>query len=161
MSASVASTPGPPALVRIGQVVALGQRLLAQDLGEVEEVADAVGTQHAGAAEGRVEDLVGAGQRAGVRSGGTRGFLGAAGLHHDDRLLQRHLADGRQERARVAHGLHVDDDGVGVGVVAEVVDEVAPADVGHGAERDDGAEADTLAQAPVEDGGDERAATDR
>ena len=44
-----------------GQVVALGQRLLAQDLGEVEEVADAVGTQHAGAAEGRVEDLVGAG----------------------------------------------------------------------------------------------------
>ncbi len=49
-----------------GEVVALGQRLLAQDIGEVEEVADAVGAEHAGSAEGRVKDLVGAGQGAGV-----------------------------------------------------------------------------------------------
>ena len=47
---------------------------------------------------------------------------------------------------------------LGVRVVAEVVDQVAPADVEHRADRDEGAEADVSSQAPVEDGGAERAA---
>ena len=82
----------------------------------------------------------------------------SARLHDDDRLRARDLARRGEEGARVADGLHVQDDRVGLGVVAEMVDEVAPADVGHRAERDDAAEADALAQAPVEDRGDERAA---
>ena len=44
------------------------------------------------------------------------------------------------------------------GIVAEVVDQVAPADVEHRADGDEGAEADHFLQAPVEDGGAERAA---
>ena len=44
------------------------------------------------------------------------------------------------------------------GIVAEVVDQVAPADVQHGADGDEGAEADHLPQAPVQDGRAERAA---
>ena len=35
-------------------------------------------------------------------------------------------------------------------IVAQIVDEIAPADVEHRADRDEGAEADVLAQAPVE-----------
>ena len=64
MSASVASTPGPPALLSTVRRGPLGQGLLAEDLGEVEEVGDALGAQDADAPEGRVEDLVAAGQRA-------------------------------------------------------------------------------------------------
>ena len=99
-----------------------------------------------------------AGERAGVRGGRAAGRLAAPRLDDDDRLGQRHLARGRQERARVADRLHVDDDRARARVVAEVVDEIAPADVEHRAERDERAEADLLAQAPVEDRGQQRAA---
>ena len=57
----------------------------------------------------------------------------------------------REERPGVADRLHVDDDALGVRVVAEVVDQVAPADVEHRPDRDERAEPDVLAQAPVED----------
>ena len=58
----------------------------------------------------------------------------------------------------VADRFHVDEDAARARVVAEVVDQVAPADVEHRADRDEGAEADVLAQAPVEHGRAERAA---
>ena len=158
MSVSVARTPGPPALLSTVRRGPRGQGLLAEDLGEVEEVRDPLGAQDADAPERRVEDLVAAGQRPGMGRRGSRRLRGAARLHDDDRLRQRDLARRREEGARVADGLHVQDDRVGLGVVAEVVDEVAPADVGHRAERHDAAEADALTQAPVEDRRDERAA---
>ena len=53
-----------------GQARALGPRLLGQHLGHVEQVGDGVHAQHAAAAEGRIEHLVAAGERAGVRGGG-------------------------------------------------------------------------------------------
>ena len=151
--ASVASTPGPPALVTIGQPRAARARLLGQDLGHVEQVGDAVDAQHAAAAEGGVQHLVAAGQRAGVRRGGLGGGLGAARLDHDDRLASAPPRAPPKEGAGVADRLHVDQDALRVRVVAEVVDQVAPADVEHRADGDEGAEADLLAQAPVEDGG--------
>ena len=90
------------------------------------------------------------------RSLGRRG--GASSLDDDDRLGERNFARGREERARVADRFHVDDDAVGARIVAEVVDQVAPVHVEHRADGDEGAEADVLAQAPVEDRGTQRAA---
>ena len=66
MSASVARTPGPPALVTIDSRRPAGPRLLGQDLGDLEQLADRVDPQHARPPEGRVEDVVGAGERARV-----------------------------------------------------------------------------------------------
>src|ERR1051326_6766110 len=43
-------------------------------------------------------------------------------------------------------------------IFTEVVDQVTPADVEHGTSRDDGAESDVFALAPVEDGSLQRAA---
>ena len=43
-------------------------------------------------------------------------------------------------------------------VVAQVINQVAPVDIEHGADGDEGAEADVFAQAPVENGGAEGAA---
>ena len=63
----------------------------------------------------------------------------------------------RNERASPID-LHVDDDAPGVRIVAEVVDEVAPADIEHRADRDERAEADVLSKAPIEDRGAQRAA---
>src|SRR5579864_2137218 len=45
-----------------------------------------------------------------------------------------------------------------MGIVAKMIDEIAPADVEHGACGDDGAEADVFTLAPVEDGSLQRAA---
>ena len=93
-----------------------------------------------------------------MRSGGLGGGFGAADLDQDDRLGERHFAGGGKERARVADRLHVHHDRAGVGIVAELVDKIAPADIKHRAERHESAEADILAQAPIQHGGAERAA---
>ncbi len=156
--ASVASTPGPPALVTIASRGPSRPGLLGEHLGHVEDLRDRVDPQHADAAEGGVEHLVAAGERAGVRRRRLGRRLGPARLDHDDRLGQRHLARRRQERPRIADRFHVDHDALGVRVVAEVVDQVAPADVEHRADRDERAEADVHLQAPVEDGRAEGAA---
>ncbi len=44
------------------------------------------------------------------------------------------------------------------GIVAQIVNEVAPVHIQHGADGDEVTEADVLLQAPVQDGGAERAA---
>ncbi len=134
------------------------ERLLGKHVGNVEQVRDRVDTEHARPAERGGKDLVGAGQRSRVGGRGLRRLGRPAGLDDDDRLRESHLASGREEGAGVADRLHVDDDAPGRRVVSEVVDDVAPAHVEHRAERDDRAEADLLAGAPVENGREERAA---
>ncbi len=141
-----------------GQARSGGARLLRQHLGHIEQVGNGVDAQHAAAAEYRVEHVVRAGERTGMRGGGLGRGRGAPRLDHDDRLGQRDLACGGDERARIADGLHVDHDAVRVRVVAEIIDQVAPVDVEHRADRDAGAEADVLAETPVEHRGKQRAA---
>ena len=85
--------------------------------------------------------------------GGLGGGLGAAGFDDDDGLGEGHFAGGGQEGAGVANAFHVDDDALGVRIVAEVGDQIAPADIQHGAQGDEGAEADVFLQAPIENGG--------
>ena len=110
------------------------------------------------AAEGRFQNIVGAGQRAGVRGGGLGGGSRASGLDDDDRLGERDLARGREERTGVADRLHVDDDGMGARIAAEVVDQIAPVHVQHRADGDEAAEADILTHRPVQHRGAQGAA---
>jgi len=90
--------------------------------------------------------------------GGLGGGGGAARLDDHDRLGDGYLAGGGEEGAGVADGLHIDHDRVGARVVAQVVDQVAPVDIQHRADGDEMAEADVFLQAPVQDGGAQRAA---
>ena len=75
---------------------------------------------------------------------------GPARLDDDDGLGQRHFAGRRQERAGVADGFHVNDDAARVGIVAQVKNQVAPADIHHRADGNKGAEADIFLQAPIQ-----------
>src|SRR5581483_1599024 len=93
-----------------------------------------------------------------MRGSGLGGSGSASGLDDDDWLGQRDFAGGGEERPRVADGFHVDDDRVRPRVIAEVADEVAPVDVEHRADGNEGAEADHFLDAPVEHGRTKRAA---
>ena len=77
----------------------------------------------------------------------------AAALDDDDRLALGEVPRRAHELARVGDRLDVQDDAARVRVGAEVVDEVAEVHVGHGADADEGAEADLVGGRPVEDGG--------
>ena len=95
-------------------------RLLAQDLRHIKKVRDVLHAQHAAATERGFQHLVTSGQRSGVRCGRARCGFGASGLDDDDRLAQRNLARRGKKRARISDGLHVDQNALGVGIVAEV-----------------------------------------
>ncbi len=125
-------------------------RLLAESLCHIKEVGDVLHAQHAATAEGSFENVIASGQRSGVGRGSAGSGLGASGFDHDDRLAESNLARRRKERSRVAHRLHVNENALGVGIVAEVINEIAPADIEHRAGRNDRAEAHVLLLAPIE-----------
>ena len=136
-----------------GEAGALGDLVPADELGDVEDLADVEDAGHAGAPEGRVVDGVLPGQRARVR-GGDRGRLGEpSGLVGDDGLCPGEGAGGRHELPGPVDGLDVEDDGLGLLVLAEVVDEIAEVDVEGVADGHEVGEADLLLQGPVEDRG--------
>ena len=149
---------GAPGIGEDGKARSAGAWLLGQHFGHIEEVAYRAHAQNSGATKGGFEHLVAAGQRPGVGSGGLGGGVGASGLDDNDGLRERDLAGRADEGPGVSDGFHVEHDGVGAGVVAEVVDQVAPSHVEHGTHRDERAEADHLGDAPVENRGTERAA---
>ena len=149
---------GPARVGEDGEVAPLGPGLLAEHLGHVEEVVDVVHPQHAAAAEGRVQDRVAAGKGAGVGGRGLGGGLRAPGLDDDDRLALGDVPRRRQERARVPDRLHVEHNALGLRVVAEIRDHVAPVHVEHRPDGDERAKAHVLAEAPVEDGREKRPA---
>ena len=133
-------------------------RLFGEHFGHVEQFGNGVHAQNADALECRLQHFIAAGERAGVRRGGFRGGLGAAGLDDDDRFRQRHFARGGQKRPRIANGFHVDDNAFRIRIVAEMINQIAPADIEHGAKRDERAKADIFLQAPIENRRAERAA---
>ena len=65
--------PGPPALVTIATRLPRGSGWLDEQCGDVEQLRQRVGADHAGLAKQRVDgDVRGGQQRAGVRRGGAR-----------------------------------------------------------------------------------------
>ena len=102
-SASVASTPGPPALVTNREPGPARARLLGEGFGHVEQIGRCVSTrrtpQRRKAASSTsslpVSEPV-------CDAAAFAAACGASGLDHDDRLRQRHLARGGKEGSRVA-----------------------------------------------------------
>src|SRR5207237_10676079 len=79
-------------------------------------------------------------------------------LEYDDGLIERNFAGGGEKGAGLADCFHIHDNAVGARVVAEIIDQVAPAHVEHGSDRHEGAEAHLLFLAPIQNGSAECAA---
>ena len=149
-SASVASTPGPPALVRMASRLPRGRGCFAStsDMKKMSAMLFTRSTPLRRNAASSTSSLPVS--EPGMRSRSLGRLRRASGLDHDDRLVERNFACRRQERAGVADRFHVNHDAVRPRIAAEVVDQVAPAHVQHRTGRDERAEAHVLAQAPVE-----------
>ena len=93
-SMSVASAPGPPALVTMARRGPRGRGCFAKHFGHVEQFLDGVHPQHTDPAKGGIEHFIAAGERTGVRSGGLRGGFRATDLDDDDRFRERDFARG-------------------------------------------------------------------
>src|SRR5690606_7496090 len=91
-----------------------------------------------------------------VRRGGLRSLCGAACLDNDDWLVKCNLTSSRDKGTSVADRLHVQHNAAGVWIVTKVIDQIAPAHIEHGADRNEGAKADVLLQTPIENRGTER-----
>src|SRR5512139_2377430 len=84
---------------------------------------------------------------------GSRCFYGGFRFpcfNDDDGLAKCNLPCCREERPCVADGLHVNHDAARSLIVAQIVDEIPPTDVDHGADRDEAAESHHLPQTPIE-----------
>ncbi|MNF63448.1 hypothetical protein D3C84_451520 [compost metagenome] len=101
--------------------------------------------QHAGPADGRVVNVV-----------EPVGRIVATALEHQDRLVARGGAGGREEMAGVVQLVHVDQDGAGRPVAGELIQQLAEVDVAVIPEGDEGREADLPLLGPVENGGADR-----
>src|ERR1043165_2960191 len=80
-----------------------------------------------------------------------RGFS-MADLDDNDWFGQRHLTRGREKSPRVANRLHVKNDALGMRVVTQIVDQIPPADIEHGTNGNESAEANIFAETPIENG---------
>ena len=91
-----------------------------------------------------------------MRPGGALALGGSAGLDHQHRLVARRRAGRRHEVPPVANGLDVQKNGAGMRIAAEIIEDVAEAQVDRVAERDEGGKADAARARPVEHGGSQR-----
>ncbi|GAA3340797.1 hypothetical protein GCM10020358_29710 [Amorphoplanes nipponensis] len=124
-----------------GEAVAGRQRLVGQHAGGVQQLAEAVGADHAGLLEQGVDRGGRGGRRGGVRRAGTLAGQGAPALDGQHRLAAGQGPHGTGELARIAEGLQVQRHRVGGRVVVPVRDEVVAADVGLVAQRHQGRDA--------------------
>ena len=108
--------------------VALRERLVERQLGDVEELVDVLDPDDAGLSQQRVERLRGHVGDTGAVSG-WGGEARHPRAHDDDGLDRRERAGDARELARVAHRLEVEADGVGLLVVDPVLHEVVARDV--------------------------------
>ena len=126
-----------------------------QDLDRIEELIEAVDTQHPGAAEHGLVDRIGAGHRARVRGRGARA-LGVATRLDDDGGFHPGGGPGRRhEFAGRGHRLDVEQDGAGVGIAREVVEQIPEIHIRHVPQGDEVREADAALLGPVHHRGDD------
>jgi len=131
---------------------AFGHLVACDELGAVEDLADLEDACDAGALEGCLVDGVFGGHGTGMGRCGAGGFGEASGLVGHDRLGAREGARCGHEPAGIRDRLDVQDDRLGLLVLAEVVDEIAEVDVEHVADGDEVRESDVLFEGPIEDG---------
>ena len=112
-----------------GDVSARRQRLVRQQVGDVEELLQRVHPDDARLPEERVRGHVEAGESAGVRSRRPRAGGAATALQREHRLRRRDATGEPGELARVPERLQVEQDDVGVRVLLPVLDEVVAGDV--------------------------------
>ncbi len=141
-----------------GEVGAFGPGLLGEHLGHVKDLRQIPHPQHAAAPEGGVQHIVADRELARVGDRGPGRGLRAPGFDHDDGLGEGDLPGRGEEAAGVADVFHVDHDGLGAGVFAQIVDQIPPVQIQHGAHGDQGAEAHILPEAPVQHRAHQRAA---
>ena len=108
-----------------------------QRLGAVEQLAQIRYPQDAGATERGVVDRVRAGQRAGMGRSGFCALRHAAGFDDDDGLDPRGGARRRHEFPGILDRFDVEQDGVGLAIQREVIEEVGDIDVELVADRND------------------------
>ena len=113
------------------------QRLVDQQPGGVEQLAEAVAADDAGLGEQRVHGGVGGGRGRGVRGAGPLPGRRPAALDRQHRLAPGQGAGDAGEPARVADRLEVERDGSGGRVVVPVRQQVVAAHVGLVAEGDE------------------------
>ena len=137
------------------------QRLGGEHRRDVEQLAERVGADDARLVEQRVDRLLGAGQRRGVRARGADPRAAAAALHGQDRLAARHPPRDPAEAPRVAERLEVDQHELGRGVVLEVLEQVVGGHVGLVADRHEGRQAEPARGRLAQEGEAERSALRR
>ncbi len=120
-----------------GDAVPARGRLAREERGDVEQLGERLGPDHARLAEQRVDRGVGAGQRG--RVGARRATTGAraAALHREHRLLAGEPPRDAGELARVAERLDVHQDEIRLVVVLPPLEEVVGGDVGLVPDRDE------------------------
>ena len=129
----------------------------AERLGTVEQLAQIVHPQHAGAAERGLVHRIGTGERAGVGRSSLGAVRHAARLHHHHRLDPCRGARRRHELAGVGDGFDVEQDRAGLEIGRVEVEHVGDIDVELIADRDDAGEANLLDGRPIHHTGRNRA----
>ncbi len=100
-----------------------------QRLHGIEQFGHSPDPQHPGAAKRGVVDSIGAGKGAGMRGGSARTRVRAACFQHQDGLDPRGCARRRHELAAMRDALDIKQDGAGVRIRSEIVENVAKIDI--------------------------------
>ncbi len=129
--------------------------------GDVDELLQRLGANHAGLPEERVRGGVGARERGRVRARGALAALGATALEREDRLAARDPAGDAREPPRVPERLDVEQDRLGRRVVLPPLEQVVRRDVRLVADRDERRQAEAARDRRLEEREAERAALRR
>ena len=137
--------------------VAGRERLVGQRQRRVEQRLHPIHFDGAGLLAGGPKRRVRAGQRAGVRGGRGLAAGGAAGLEHEHRLDRGRIPQRGHERFPALDILQIEDDDAAVGVGGQDGQQVRLVDVGLVAHAQQAAEADAVADGPIDDAAAQRA----
>ncbi len=155
-AASAASRPERVGVADDRDPAAARQRLVGDELGDVEHLVEGVDLDHAGLPEHRVDRRLRRQHRT-HRVTHRHALGGPAGLHRDHRLAPRDPARDPAELARVADRLEVEQHDLGVVVLLPVLQQVVAGDVGAVAGADERGQAEPAARHLLEDRDAERA----
>src|SRR5512132_2549579 len=100
-------------------------RLFTEQLGEAKQIFDGVHAQNSHTPKSSIKYIVAARERPGVRGGSLSSSSGAADLDRDNWFRERDFTRSREKRMGVTDRLHVEQDAARVGIVAEMINQIA------------------------------------